>query len=119
MGLNYIDHTAYWNNAPEVYFSMVESMLATGGLALNTTGEILRQCGFGVTLAVDRSMNGLVDTTAQDMKDLKTKYIGFEGTWLALKVISVICPREELFRQKIALFRNFTKREKPPTETVV
>ena len=53
------------------------------------------------------------------MEDLKTKYIGFEGTWLASKVVNVICPLRNMFRQKIALFRNYTKRDKPSSETVL
>lgn len=53
------------------------------------------------------------------MEDLKTKYIGFEGTWIALKVVNVICPSRNMFRQKIALFRNYTKRDSESFETVL
>lgn len=108
--LKYVDTTSYWNHPLDVYFNMIESMYSSGALTLNTTGEILRQCGFAVTLGVDRDMNALKDDSSESLEELKTKYIGFDGSWLALKVVSIVCPAKEVFRQKIALFRNYTKR---------
>ena len=118
-GIKHIDNASYWNMPLNVYFNVVDTMYAAGAITLNTYGEILRQCGSLVSLVVDRDMNALTDDSSQSMKDLKTKFIGFEGAWLALKVVTIICPRQSLFRQKIALFRNYTKRDKPPEEVVL
>ena len=117
--LTYVKNASYWNDPLDVYFNMIESMYSTGSLTLNTSGEILRQCGFAVTLVIDRDINALTDDSSQNMEDLKTKYIGFEGTWIALKVVNVICPSRNMFRQKIALFRNYTKRDSESFETVL
>ena len=62
--LKHIKYVSYWNDPPDVYFSMIESMYSTGALTLNTTGEILRQCGYAVTLAIDRDMNALTDDSS-------------------------------------------------------
>lgn len=115
----HICYESYWNHIPDTYFSIIDAMYSNGALTLNTSGQVMRQCGYAVTLAVDRSMTALNDSSSQELKDLKTKYTGFDGTWLALKVVSIVCPRENAFRQQIALFRNYTKSPKPPKETVV
>lgn len=57
-------------------------------------------------------MNALTDDSTEELKKLKTKYTGFEGIWIALKVVNVIRPTEGVFRQKIALFRNVTMKKK-------
>ena len=62
--LTYVKNVSYWNDPLDVYFNMIESMYSTGSLTLNTSGEILRQCGFAVTLVIDRDMNALTDDSS-------------------------------------------------------
>lgn len=110
--LKFDDKKTYWSNPLDMYFKLVDIMQATGALTLNVNGDILRQCGYQETLVVDRDMNILKDDSAEELERLKTKYTGFEGPWIVSKVVSVIRPVENLFRQRIGLFRNYTVQSK-------
>ena len=107
--LKFVESHTYWNNAIDIYQKMIDAIYSTGSITLNITGDILRQCGYAVTLGIDRDLNALNNDSIEELEKLKTKYTGFEGTWFASKVISIVRPNESLFRQKIALFRNCTK----------
>lgn len=62
--LAFVDYASYWSNPIDVYFNMIDVMYSAGAITVNTYGEILRQCGFLVTLAIDRDMNALRDDSS-------------------------------------------------------
>lgn len=115
--LKFDDKKTYWNNALDIYFNLVDIMQATGALTLNVVGDILRQCGYEEVLVVDRDMNALRDDSTEEIKQMSTKYTGFDGPWIVSKVVSIIRPNENLFRQRIALFRNYIMQKKPEQPT--
>ena len=96
--LDYFDSTSYWNNPLDVYFKVLKTIYSQEAFTLNTQGQVLRQAGNLVTLAVDRDMNAMTDDSAEELEKIKHKYSGFEGSWIALKVVNVICPKKEMFR---------------------
>lgn len=62
-------------------------------------------------------MNALRDDSTEEIKQMSTKYTGFDGPWIVSKVVSIIRPNENLFRQRIALFRNYIMQKKPESPT--
>ena len=111
--LDYKQWCTYWNLPMSVYFSIINQIYTNGALTLNKPGDLLTQCGYRIVISVDRDMAAARNDSTEEMERLKTKYTGFEGVWLALKVVNVVCPVKNMFRQKIALFRNYTMYRKP------
>ena len=77
---------------------MLKTIYSQEAFTLNTQGQVLRQAGNLVTLVVDRDMNAMTDDSTEELEKIKYKYSGFEGSWIALKVVNVICPKKEMFR---------------------
>ena len=79
----------------------------------------MRQCGSLINIGLDRDMNVLTDNSRVELEKMKTKYKMFEGPWIASKVITTINPQTQVFRQKVALFRNYMFKQKPPKNTAL
>lgn len=109
----YIQYGSYWNNDYDVYYNVVQLLSENTSLILNITGDIRRQPGSFTVVSIDRDTKNLTGDTKQEFEKLKYKYKAYEGVWIASKVKNIICPKQQTFRQQLALFRNFVPQIKP------
>ena len=117
--LKYFQSSSYWNATLNVYNDSVYSIEQNGAIVLNVTGDITRQCGSMLTIGLDRDMNALTDDSRDELEKMKTKYKMFEGPWIASKVVSIINPQKQIFRQKVALFRNCMMKIQKPKDIMM
>lgn len=107
-GLNCLRRGAYWNNDLNWYGEMVRSFLKSNALLVETSGEILRKPGAFMNVVVDRDVSEIASEDPERLEDMMTRYRGLEGAWFVSRVHHLVCPRENRYRQWLALVRNYT-----------
>ncbi len=58
-------------------------------------------------MSLDRSISNVKTDSKADLEKEKLKYKEYEGLWYNAKVVNIVSPATESFRQKVVMFRNF------------
>lgn len=117
--LKYFQSHSYWNAGLNVYNDSMRSIIENGSIVINMTGNVMLQCGMILNIGLDRDMNALTDDSKRQLEKMKVKYKVFEGPWLISNVTSHFYPMTRIFRQNVALFRNFTFKKEKLTATAL
>lgn len=111
------DHTgltrgSYWNNEVDMYGYGLDALMKLNSLVINTSGEILRKPGSLVAISLDRSLNTVTEADRDNLEETKNKYLAFEGLWIVNKVLHILEPQKQIYRQNLTLSRNFRVKTK-------
>lgn len=108
----YIDMGAYWNNNFNIYDGALKNLLENSSLVVNTDGELLRKPGDMAVICLDKNTKTLSDENLEAFKELKKRYLAYNGAWFVGKVRHIIYPSQiarqvPSYSQNLVLFRNF------------
>ena len=108
MGANnlYAINESTWDNTSDTYRRQMSSLVDNGSLIVNMQGHLglFPGCGVNVDMRVDdafqhRMPSGSLPSTK--------KYDTMDGSWIASSVRTFFTPHKSLFRQNVALVRNW------------
>ena len=104
---NSLQRHCVWNNTVDVYNSLTADVLGDNALVVNTTGQILRKPSDAVFIQLPQDKSDLKSDDEDAYKDWEIRYKELTGLWITAKVVHIISPQQETYRQNLVLFKNY------------
>lgn len=106
---NPIQRHCAWNNAVDVYNCLTSDILGDNALVINTTGYILRKPSDAVFVALPQDKSDLNSDYESARNDCELRYRELTGLWITAKVVHIVSPQNETYRQNLVLFKNYAQ----------
>ena len=107
IAFNSLQRHCVWNNAVDVYNCLTADVLGDNALVVNTTGQILRKPSDAVFIQLPQDKSDLKSDDEDAYKDWEIRYKELTGLWITAKVVHIISPQQETYRQNLVLFKNY------------
>lgn len=109
--LNFLARGSYWNNDFNIYENFYKTLTEDNSLVVNCPGNITRCPGLVVNVGIDRDINKMINDSREQLNDMMNRYKGLESLWIIAKVVNIVEPQKQRYRQNLVLFRNYLTKE--------
>ena len=109
---DYANQYAYWTNRYAVYQTMVDSLMGSNALIVNTGPTVRRMPSDTIFIAIPPDKSGIMSDSKKEYESVAGRYGQLQGMWIIGKVRNIIFPSRSIYKQNLVLFKNFlTKKE--------
>lgn len=109
---DYTNQQPYWNNSYTIYQTMVESLLTSNSLVIDTGPNVRRMPSNSIFISIPPDKSNVTTDSQKDYESVAGRYGQMQGLWIIGKVRNIIQPAKSVYRQNLVLFKNFfTKKE--------